>query len=503
MKPVFPSLFQINTRIALQELSQRLGRPAWLADIPDAFLDRWAEMGFDWIWFLGLWQTGALAREVSRRNPEWQDELRGLLPDFTIDDVSGSPFAIEQYVLHRDFGPGEGLVALRERLRARNMNLLVDFVPNHTAPDHPWVHEHPEYYIAGNDELLHAQPQNYARISASAPRVLAYGRDPYFPGWPDTLQLNYRHAGLRSAMTQELLRLADIADGVRCDMAMLVLPDIIARTWGALSTPSDGSAPVDAPFWPEAIGAVRRKRPDFLFMAEVYWDLEYVLQQQGFDYTYDKRYYDRLRARDAQAVRGHLWADPEFQRRSARFLENHDEPRAAEVFPRDVHKAAAVLTFFVPGLRFFHEGEFEGRRRKVSMHVGRRPPEAVDTDISDFYSRILGCLERDEVRNGQWRLVDCRPAWEGNPTWDRFIVFSWRGAGGRSLLVCVNYGTTQGQCYALPEFGEMEGGKVILRDLMGDARYERDGNALLAQGLYLDMPSWGYHVFDVELAESR
>jgi hypothetical protein len=134
------------------------------------------------------------------------------------------------------------------------------------------------------------------------------------------------------------------------------------------------------------------------------------------------------------------------------------------------------------------------------MHVGRRPPEAVDTHISDFYSRLLGCIERDEVRNGQWRLVDCRPAWEGNPTWDGFIAFSWRGANDRRLLACVNYGPTQGQCYTLPGFGEMEGRKVILRDLMGDVRYERDGDALLADGLYLDMPAWGYHVFDVGLA---
>lgn len=498
MKATFPSLYQINTRIMLHELSQQLGRAAMLDDVPDALLDGCAQEGFDWLWFLGLWQTGATSRDISRRHSEWQQELRSLLPDLTDDDISGSPFAIERYALHRDFGPPEGLTSLRERLQGRGMKLLVDFVPNHTAPDHPWVHEHPEYYIAGNDDLLREQPQNYVRMAASAPRVFAYGRDPYFPGWPDTLQLNYRHAGLRRAMTDELLGLADVADGVRCDMAMLVLPDIINWTWGPLSTPSDGSAPVDAPFWPEAIAAVRRKHPGFLFMAEVYWDLEYALQQQGFDYTYDKRYYDRLRAQDAQAARGHLWADPEFQRRSARFLENHDEPRAAEVFPRDVHKAAAVLTFFVPGLRFFHEGQFEGRRRRVSMHVGRRPPEPVDTDISDFYGRLLACLKRDEVRSGEWRLAECRPAWEGNPTWDRFIVFTWRGPEGRKLLVCVNYGPTQGQCCALPGYAEMEGRTVILRDLMGEARYERDGSTLLSRGLYLDMPAWGYHVFDVE-----
>ncbi len=119
-------------------------------------------------------------------------------------------------------------------------------------------------------------------------------------------------------------------------------------------------------------------------MAEAYWDLEYRLQQQGFDYTYDKRLYDRLRAGQTGPVRGHLCADAEYQRKSVRFLENHDEPRAAAVFPLGQHRAAAVMTFFVPGLRFFHEGQLEGRRVHVSMHLGRRPVEPVTRSCRRF-----------------------------------------------------------------------------------------------------------------------
>src|SRR5262249_54920202 len=151
-----------------------------------------------------------------------------------------------------------------------------------------------------------------------------------------------RHGGLRQAMGMELLAAAEQCDGLRCDMAMLVLPDVFQRTWGDLSKPADGTPPVDLAFWPEAIARVRMVRPDFLFMAEVYWDLEWVLQQQGFDYTYDKRLYDRLHARDAESVRKHLWADMDFQRKSVRFLEKHDEPRAAGAFPPHIHKTAAT-----------------------------------------------------------------------------------------------------------------------------------------------------------------
>src|SRR5205085_9460290 len=117
----------------------------------------------------------------------------------------------------------------------------------------PWVWAYPEYYVHGSDDDLAREPHNYRRVETkSGPRVLAHGRDPYFPGWPDTLQLNYHSAALRRAVTDELLAVAGRCDGVRCDMAMLLLPDVIRRTWGDRATPADGHPPVDEPFWPEA-----------------------------------------------------------------------------------------------------------------------------------------------------------------------------------------------------------------------------------------------------------
>ena len=229
---------------------------------------------------------------------------------------------------------------------------MLDFVPNHMAPDHPWVDEHPEYFVQGSESDLARAPQNYCRAQTkNGPLVLAYGRDPYFAGWPDTLQLNYGNPELQQAMIGELERIAGQCDGVRCDMAMLVLPDVFERTWGIRAEL----------FWPKATEAVRRKYPEFWFMAEVYWDLEWTMQQQGFDYTYDKRLYDRLREGHARPVREHFHAGLDYQNKMARFLENHDEPRAAATFPPGVHKAAAVITFLSPGLRFFHQGQFEGR----------------------------------------------------------------------------------------------------------------------------------------------
>jgi glycosidase len=494
----YPTLYQINTRAWLHELDVAPGRVATLEDISAASIDQIAADGFDWVWLLGIWQTGEAGRQVSLHQPEWQVEYRELLPDFAPDDVCGSPFAVQEYVVNREFGGPPALERFRKRLADRGVKLMLDFVPNHTALDHSWVREHPEFYVHGSDADLAREPTNYVRVDTRlGSRVLAHGRDPYFPAWPDTLQVNYRHPGFREAMLGVLGSIADQCDGVRCDMAMLVLPEVIGRTWGDRARPADGSPPVDDAFWPAATAAVRERSPGFVFMAEVYWDLEWTLQQQGFDYTYDKRYYDRLRAQDAAAVRGHLLADREYQRRSARFLENHDEPRAAAVFSPAVHRAAATLTYLVPGLRFIHDGQLSGRRLRASNHLRRRAPEPVDPEVKSYYARLLACMRRPEVRDGDWQLCDARPAWEGDPTSERFIAGSWAGTGPK-LLVVVNYGPTQGQCFvSLPE-KDLTGRRMLLRDLMNATTvYERDGDDLARNGLYLDLPAWGYHVFEV------
>jgi hypothetical protein len=497
-RPRYPSLYQVNTRVWLRERAQHLGRPATLDDVPDEWLDSVAGRGFDILWPLGVWQTGERGLAASRASPVWRRECAAVLPDLSDADLVSSPFAVTAYTTNADYGGDAALARLRERLRGRGVRLLLDFVPNHTAIDHPWVWQHPEYYLICDEGDLAREPDNYCRVATChGPRVLAYGRDPYFPGWPDTVQLNYRSAALRRAMIAELKAVADRSDGARCDMAMLLLPDIIRRIWGDKSLPADGTPPVDTPFWPEAVAAVRATHPDFLFLAEVYWDREWELQQQGFDYTYDKRLYDRLLSGNAAAVRGHLHADPQYQDKSARFLENHDEARAAAVFPPDMHRAAAAVTFLVPGLRFFHEGQLEGRRLRVSMHLGRRPVEAADPAIVAFYDRLLACVKRPAARDGRWRLLECRPAWDGNPTWEQFIAFAWDGPGAARLLVTVNYGPTAGQCYVNLPWPDLRGRRFRLRDLLGEASYDRDGDDLARRGLYLDVHAWQAHVFEV------
>lgn len=490
-----PLLYQVHTRILLAERGRVLGRPATLDDVPDALLDGVVRRGFGWVWFLGVWTTGPAARAVSRGRADWRAGFARDLPDLREDDITGSPFAIQAYDVAPEFGGDAALARLRARLAQRGLRLLLDFVPNHVSPDHPWLELHPEFFIEGTEQDLAAAPQNWVRVGG---RVLAHGRDPYFPGWPDTLQLDYRNPRLREAMRGELSRVAARCDGVRCDMAMLVLPDVFRRTWGEGSGSGPGgsgdSAP--APFWPEAIAQVKARSPEFLFLAEVYWDLEWRLQQEGFDFTYDKRLYDRLRAGEARAVREHLWAAPEYQDRSARFLENHDEPRAAAVLGPEQERAAAVVAFLAPGMRFFHEGQLDGRKVHVSMHLGRRPDEPPDRELQAFHERLFAVLARDEVHLGRWKLCACRPAWSGNPTWERFVVMAWDAGERGRLLAVANYGPTQAQCWTEVPFAPLRG-EVVLEDLLGGDRYVRDAAELAAKGLYLDLPAWGRHAFAV------
>jgi hypothetical protein len=154
---------------------------------------------------------------------------------------------------------------------------------------------------------------------------------------------------------ETLKQIADQCDGVRCDMAMLVMNDIFGRTWNERAGPAPSTE-----YWPTVISAVRVAYPGFLFLAEAYWDLEWSLQQQGFNYCYDKRLYDRILQGPAEQVRLHLLADDDYQHRLVRFVENHDEPRAASAFGATRSQVAAVAALTQCGARLLHNGQLQG-----------------------------------------------------------------------------------------------------------------------------------------------
>ena len=376
---------------------------------------------------------GEAGKQISRTNPEWRREFQETLPDLREDDIAGSGFAITGYSVHSALGGEAALARLRTRLSHRGLKLLLDFVPNHTGLDHPWVRNIPSITFPVAKSTW---PGRRTTISGSSakPATCCWrtGVIPISPVWPDTLQLNYGNPATQEAMIGELLKIAGQCDGVRCDMAMLVLPDVFERTWGLQPKP----------FWPEATQRVRKQ-----FRTSCLWPRSIGI----CEWTYSSRdsttlmingFYDRLREGHAAPVRGHLCADPDYQRKMARFLENHDEPRAAGTFSVEMHRAAAVITFLSQGLRFFHQGQFEGRRKRISPHLVRAP-SARDEVLRAFYDELLGVLQRQTVRDGQWQLLECAPGWEGNWTSDCFVVFAWQDSSQERLLVAVNYATTK------------------------------------------------------------
>ncbi len=492
--PRHPTIYEINTWAWLHDLSARYRHPVTLADVPPQEWDALAEYRLDAVWLMGVWERSPAGRRIARQHPGLQEEYRRALPDYTAGDVVGSPYAVRRYQVEAQLGgpagDAEGLAVAREELSLRGMRLLLDYVPNHVAVDHPWVFDHPEYFIQGDSADLVEQPDYFFEAGG---HVLAHGRDPHFPAWTDTAQLNAFHPGLRRAAIETLEAIAGQCDGVRCDMAMLLVNRIFAQTWGARA----GKMP-EPDFWTEVISAVRRAHPDFLFIAEAYWDLEWELQQQGFDYCYDKRLYDRLRADTPESVRLHLTAELDYQNRLVRFIENHDEPRAAAIFDRQRERVAAVTAATLPGARLFHEGQFEGCRIRLPVQLGRRPAEPIDGALRAFYRTLLAAIAEPVFKAGDWQLC-ARAGWADNPTWENIVAWCWRD-GEERRLIAVNLAGSASQARLRLPWGDLHGHTWKLSDAFSGDVYLRSGDEMAGPGLYVSLGAYGLHFLRVERA---
>ena len=459
-----------------------------MAKVPESAWDAIAELGIDVVWLMGVWERSPAGIAVSMRNKGLLEDFHRALPDFTASDNVGSPYCVRNYVVDSHLGGPEGLAIARQELARRNLGLILDFVPNHVAPDHPWVTNHPEYFIRGDyDDLAH-EPGAFVAVGG---HVYACGRDPYFPAWPDVLQLNAFHDGLRAEISATVESIADQCDGVRCDMAMLMLNDIFQRTWGTRT----GARPVKE-YWPELIGKVGTVHPNFLFMAEAYWDLEWELQQQGFNFCYDKKLYDRLEHGSVESIRLHLCADLTYQERLVRFIENHDEPRAAAGFSLEKARAAAVIATTLPGAVLLHEGQFDGRKVRLPVFLGRRPNELVDQQLAAFYTHLLKLCRHERFREGTWSLCE-RSGWPENPSWQNILSWCWV-KDGQYTLVVVNFSVEDAQARIHLPWNDPAGRTWRLDDQLSGETYDRDGDELRAAGLYVDLRPWAFHLFRLQ-----
>jgi len=483
-----PWILELNVWTWLSGLSSRYGRRITLHSVPGYIWDELSGAGADGVWLMGVWRRSELARSISSRDARIVTECHGLLADFSPEDVSGSPYSIGKYFVDPHLGGPEGLAEARRQLASRGLCLLLDFVPNHVGPDHPWITEHPEYFVRGDEDDQQRTPDAFFRAGES---VVARGRDPYFPPWPDTAQLNAFETALRAAAVDTVHAIAEQCDGVRCDMAMLFINRIFSQTWAGRV----GMVPATE-YWRDLIVQVRKVHPGFIFVAEAYWDLEWELLQQGFDYCYDKRLYDRLVEGSAERIREHLAAPVGYQRRLIRFLENHDEPRAAAVFPPQRNRVAAVALMTLPGAKLLQEGQFTGSKIRLSVHLGRCPEESPDDALRAFYENLVEIVRVIDLRNGMWQLCQQR-GWPDNQSCHYLISWCWQAAG-RKYVVVVNLSDQRSQGQIIPPWNDLGERDWDLQSLLPRQDYgRRRGEKLSEAGLYVDVEAQSFHFLEL------
>jgi Alpha amylase, catalytic domain len=483
-----PHLYEINTWAWLEQLSARLGRRITLADVPDSEWEALAQLGFNVVWLMGVWQRSPESRRIMIEDPANRAGYDAALPGWTPSDVIASPYAVAGYFPDPRIGTWAGLDRVRKKLRTRGIALILDFVGNHTALDHPWTREHPEFYIQGTQQQAEQNPSAFYRVDSVRGSVfLALAKDPYYPPWKDVAQLNHFNPAMRAAQIADLRSIAGHCDGLRCDMAMLLLNDIFANIWA----PFLGTSPrPEKEFWSEAHAAV----PNLALLAEAYWGTEGRLLDLGFTFAYDKPLYDAVRDANPGGIHGCLSASLDYQNHLARFLENHDENRCAAVFPNERLIAAGTLMSTLPGMRFYYQGEIEGCKIRLPITLRIAADEPPNPAINDFFRKILKITNEDVFHSGQWSLLPI--ASEGDDTAGNLAVYEWRSEKAWKIIAVNIAGTTsQGRV----RLGELvpPSKQYIFYDQLNDVRYLCNGEELRNLGLFVRREAFDAHLFDI------
>jgi hypothetical protein len=484
-----PHLYEINTWAWLGDLSEQNGKTVTLGTVPDAEWDELRELGFDLVWLMGVWSRSPAGRRIARTDPSYFRVYDGALPGWTMSDVVGSPYSIQDYSPDPRLGTWDEIDAVRRSLHARHMKLILDFVPNHTALDHPWINAHPEYYVQGTLMDFRRDPAAFFLSErADSTLFIARGKDPYFPPWADTAQLNYYNPATRDAMLGILGQLADHCDGARCDMAMLLLNDIFGRTWGPLVSTFD--VPQEE-FWPRAIRAFR----GFVWIAEVYWELERRLQQLGFDFTYDKGFYDSLLEGRGPAIRSRL-SEPDisYQNAAARFLENHDERRSAAAFGKEKLPALATLVSTLSGMRFYHQGQFEAKTLHLPIQLRRAAAEPPNEQVRALYRKLLHVAHEDTFHDGDWHLLKICSA--GDPSFEELIAYEWRFSATLKIVV-VNLSVNHSQGSIILDSALDSSVAYRVHDELNDKDYEWSARDLTEGRVLVRLAGYQSQILDI------
>eukprot|EP00184_Porphyridium_aerugineum_P000794 CAMPEP_0184699102 /NCGR_PEP_ID=MMETSP0313-20130426/5486_1 /TAXON_ID=2792 /ORGANISM="Porphyridium aerugineum, Strain SAG 1380-2" /LENGTH=519 /DNA_ID=CAMNT_0027158137 /DNA_START=105 /DNA_END=1664 /DNA_ORIENTATION=+ len=504
------TLYEVSSRAWLYELRQKYGQDKikTIADIPDAELELLRDMQIHMLWLQGVWKLGNIGLELDKKEPSRIQAYHNALDHFgegeekdepfSMDDVIGSPYAIVEYVVSEELGGNEAMMEFRKKCLNCGMKLMLDFVPNHMAVDCVWADDpaKKDFFIQKpKDKNV---PHNPAEFMADG---RAHGKDPYCGAWPDTAQLNYFNPEFRKAQVENLIQVAALCDGMRVDMAMLLINRIHEQTWGNELRASGWKAP-PTEFWVDAIKEVRQHYPSTIFMAEVYWGLDSELVGYGFDLAYDKHLYDHLISGHMDNLRGYLTGHSEnFYRHSAHFVENHDEPRAVTHFCGAMRaNAAAAISFLLPGCRLIFHGQWDACVKRLDVHLRRNSKYKVDEGTKNYYTKLLqivaqpAFVEPDSVM----KFVHPEP-YDGNSDNDPWRCVSWSMIYNTNrYFVVVNYTDADSAArFKLPQVDQAEtkDGQVSVFEMMSGKEYKRSHEELKSRGLHVVLRPWGIQVF--------
>lgn len=488
---IHPHLFELNLRSFLRGLGDGFTKES-IEKIPEEYWLELQVLGINIIWLMGVWRTCPGIIEECCFDEGLIQSYNRALKDWVKEDVAGSPYSICDYEFNTEICKTDELIRLRQKLNSLGMKLILDFIPNHFSAGSELIGRNPEFFLEVDEETFIRDQHTFFRPSSFTDRYFAHGRDPFFPGWTDTIQVNYFNPSARAFMIDRLKNIAGYCDGVRCDMAMLCLNNVFHNTWRGVINEKLFTKP-DKEFWSEAISEVKKDYPGFVFIAESYWDLEWDLQQLGFDYTYDKKLLDRLKDGTPRSIRDHLKADADYQRKSVRFIENHDEERSVISLGREKVLPAALLMSTIPGMKLFFEGQFSGKKTKLPVQLIREPKENVVSFIREGYHKILKIANRQIFHDGMFTVLEALPAWHNNDTYPNIIAYQWILDGERAV-VCVNYSGSAAQCRLKINVDGCEE-NIEMNDLMNNKLYIRSSEEILRQGLYVELGGYQSHVF--------
>lgn len=486
-----PSLYEINTRVWIKQFSSNNQHPN-LLDVPVAYWKELKAKGIDMIWLMGIWETCESTVEKFCFEENLVKEYKRALKNWKREDVVGSPYAINNYKINPIFASTDDFKKFKKLLNGLGLKLILDFIPNHFSADSELLETNPEIFLSADYEYYLDDPHTFYNPFENDKKIFAHGRDPFFPAWQDTVQVNYFSSNARKFMTDVLMNLTGLCDGVRCDMAMLALNNVFKNTWGGVLSKMGFQRPEDE-FWKNAVSTVKNVQPDFLFLAEVYWELEWELQQQGFDFTYDKKLTDRIRVGDVEEIREHLMANSLYQSKSIRFIENHDEQRSLTIFGKEKAKASAILISTLTGMKLYFDGQFEGKTVKLPVQLGREPEQKPNKCIVEFYDKLLVICRSEIFKKGTWKLLFPESSWHGNLTYKNLLAWEWAFENDRRLVI-INFSDQTSSCrlkLSLEDFPA----QIEIVDLLDDELYIRSKEDIESIGLYIELDLFKAHIF--------